>query len=163
MRYSDRVEPDGAGGYQWSYDPGAHGNRRPLWQMLAISGAVWAVIAIALLAVAGGRYLKDALIFVLGTGAGIVGLPALIWLLIPTVLDYHLTEAYIEAWPKGRSSGIHRFQYVRRVTLRPDKDEIYLRFALGGLQILVPPEDYDLVLKAIQDKVPPGTEIQHDW
>ena len=163
MKFSPRVESDGAGGYRWSYDSREHGNRRPLSMMVKICAAVWAIVAIIMFVIAGGRYLKDALIFAAATCAGTVILPALIWLAMPPVLSFSLTEAHIEAWPKGRSSGIYPFRNVRRVTLRHDRDEIYLHYAVGGLQVLVPPEDYDRVLEYIQDRLPAGTEVQHDW
>ena len=157
--FPKRVTQGDDGAYRWTYDLKAHGNFAALRTMVGVCAAVAVPIALVMLVMTWGFGRAQAALTCLGLLALMVGLPALIWWLSPPDPSFRLAEAEIEAWPKGRNRNLHSLRDVKQVLLRPDIDRIPLRWAVTGLHIYVPPEDFDLVLEHILARVPEGTEI----
>ena len=147
------------GAYRWTYDMKAHGNSTQFWFMVKVCAAVAAPIGLVMLVLIWQYGAAQAILSVLFLWAVTVLLPALIWRLAPPNPSYRMSETEIEAWPKGKNRNIHAFKGLKRMTLRPDIDRIHLKWALGGLHVYVPPEDYGLVKDFILSHVPAGVEV----
>ena len=159
--FPDRVAQGGDGAYYWTYDMKAQGNSAPFWTMVFIGAAVFVPVALIMLFLTWQYGALQAALACLSLLAIGVALPALIWKLQPPSLKYRMTEAEIQSWPKGRGNNIHHFEGVRRVTLRPDIDRVQLRWAVFGLHVYVPREDYSGVVEYILAHVPQGAEVVH--
>ena len=159
--FPKHVTEESEGVYRWTYKLKENGNNAPLRTMVRICLAVSLPITLIMLALIWSYGALQAVLSVLGLLAGLVGLPVLIWILLPPNPSYKMTEKQIESWPKGKGVNIHPFDGVKRVTLRPDIDRILLHEALGGLHVYVPREDYDFVREYILARVPQGTEVAY--
>ena len=157
--FPHKVRHDEDGAYRWNYNMKENGNNAPLWFMVGICSAIGVPIALIMLVLIWPYGAQQAVLSALGLLAGLVGLPALIWKLLPPDPSFKMTETRIESWPKGKGNNIHHFEDVRRVTLRPDIDRIQLHERLGGLHVYVPQEDYDFVREYILARIPKGTEV----
>ncbi len=153
-----KVQQGDDGAYRWTYDTKAQGNSQPRKTMVFISAAVFVPIALIMLFMTWQYGELQALLFCLGLLAIGVGLPALIWVLLPPNPSFKMTEAYIESWPKGKGNNIHHYEGVRRVTMEPRVDRIRLKWAVTGLDVYVPREDYAFVRDYILERVPADAE-----
>ena len=156
--FPKRLQQGDDGAYRWTYDIKAQGNRAPARTMVFICAAIFVPIALIMLFMTWQYGELQALLFCLGLLALGVGLPALIWVLLPQNASYKMTGEYIEAWPKGRGNNIHRYEGVRRVTMEPRIDRIRLKWAVTGLDVYVPREDYAFVRDYILERVPQEAE-----
>ena len=141
----NRVYRDADGAFYWTYAAKAHGNDAMFRGMVKVCAAVFIPIALVVLALTWQFDPLQSALICLGMLALGVGLPALIWRLAPLDPSYMLTEETIEAWPRGRGRNLHFLNDVRQVTLEPDIDCIRLKWVVTGLDIYVPPEDYEMV------------------
>ena len=160
--FPKRVTREESGAYYWTYDLKAHGNNEPLWFMLKICLAVAVPIDLIMLMLTWEYGPGQALLWNAIFLAGMVGLPALIWKLLPPNPSFRMDDKEIEAWPKGRGQNIHAFKDVRRVSLRPDTHCIILKWHITALHVYVPPEDYGFVRDFIIAHVPEGVEMRYN-
>ena len=150
------------GAYRWTYSLRENHNNGPLLMMVRICAAICVPVALVMLALTWGYNPLQAALSTAGFLAVSVGLPALIWVLMPPNPSYKMTEDYIESWPKGKGNNIHRFEGVRRVTMRSDIDCIRLKWRVTGLYVYVPREDFGFVRDFIVDHVPESAEKCYD-
>lgn len=156
--FPDHVAQGSDGAYRWTYDTKAQRNRAPIKTMVFISAAVFVPVALIMLFMTWQYGELQALLFCLGMLAIGVGLPALIWALLPPNPSFKMTEEYIESWPKGKGNNIHRYEGVRRVTMEPRVDRIRIKWAVTGLDVYVPRESYAFVRDYILERVPKDAE-----
>ena len=156
--FPKRLQQGDDGAYRWTYDMKAQGNRTPMRAMVFICAAVFVPIALIMLFMTWQYGELQALLFCLGMLAIGVGLPALIWVLLPPNPSFKMTEEYIESWPKGKGNNIHRYEGVRRVTMEPRVDRIRIKWAVTGLDVYVPRESYAFVRDYILERVPKDAE-----
>lgn len=156
--FPDHVAQGSDGAYRWTYDTKAQRNSAPIKTMVFISAAVFVPVALIMLFMTWQYGALQALLFCLGLLAIGVGLPALIWALLPPNHSFKMTEEYIESWPKGKGNNIHRYEGVRRVTMEPRVDRIRIKWAVTGLDVYVPRESYAFVRDYILERVPKDAE-----
>lgn len=150
--FPDRVTLGEDGSYRWRYDLKAHHNTAPMEMMVKISLAVGVPIALIMLVLTWQYGPLQATLSSLGMLAMLVLLPTLIWKLLPPDPMFRMDEAQIEAWPKGRSSGIYAFKGLTEVTPDPGVDRIILRWRVTRLEVYVPPEDYEFVKAFLMER-----------
>ena len=154
------VEDDGV--CRWTYDLKAHGNDDLFRKMMKILVAIFAPVAVIML-VMGWRFDPlQAVLIALGMAAIGILLPALLWRVMAINPSYEMTAEYIESWPRGKGRNIHTYGGVRRIVLCEDRDLIRLRGRIGGLDMYVPPEDYEWVLAFVLKRVPENTEVTRE-
>ena len=156
--FPHRLQRGDDGAYRWTYAQRAQGNRTPIETMVKVCAAVFVPIAVVMLFMTWSYGAGQALLFTGGMLLMGVGLPTLIWLLAPPNLSFKMTGEYIKSWPKGRGNNIHRYEGVRRVTMEPRVDRIRLKWAVTGLDVYVPREDYAFVRDYILERVPKDAE-----
>lgn len=156
--FPDHVAQGSDGAYRWTYDTKAQRNSAPFKTMVFISAAVFVPVALIMLFMTWQYGALQALLVCLGMLAIGVGLPALIWALLPPNPSFKMTGEYIESWPKGKGNNIHRYEGVRRVTMEPRVDRIRLKWAVTGLDVYVPRESYAFVRDYILERVPGDAE-----
>ncbi len=158
--FPDRVTLYDDGAYRWTYDTRANHNSSQYETMVRICLVVSLPIAVIMLVMTWQYGAAQALLSVLGLLALTVGLPALIWKLSPVNPSFRMSATEIEAWPKGRSRHLHTFDTLRGVQMCSERDLIRLRWALGGMDVYVPAEDFRLVADFIAAHAPSGVGIQ---
>ena len=149
-QFTDRVTLGEDGAYRWRYDLKKNGNSAPMETMVKVCAAIGVPIALIMLAMTWQFDPLQAALIALGFLVLMVGLPALVWKLMPPDPMFKMDETQIQAWPKGKTSGIHRFEGVRDVAFEPDLDRITLRWRVDRLEVYVPSEDYDFVREFIR-------------
>ena len=158
-QFPQRVARGEDGAYRWTYSFRAHHNYGGLWLMVGICAAIGVPVALIMLVMTWPYGHLQAALSALGLVAMVVVLPALIWRLSPPDPSFELTDRTIEAWPKGKGRNLHSLDGVRQVTVRPGEDRVILRFAVTGVHVYIPPEDFDFVREAILACVPEGTPV----
>ena len=73
---------------------------------------------------------------------------------------YRMNDEFVQIQPSGRTSGITRFNEVKRVELYPEINEIRLISRWGKCPVLVRREDYAQIKDHILAHIPQGTEIK---
>ena len=157
--FPHKVRQGDDGAYRWNYNMKENGNNAPFWTMIGICAAIGVPVALIMLVMTWPYGHLQAALSALGLVAMVVVLPALIWRLSPPDPSFELTDRTIEAWPKGKGRNLHSLDGVRQVTVRPGEDRVILRFAVTGVHVYIPPEDFDFVREAILACVPEGTPV----
>ena len=177
--YQPDVRLDEDGFYRWRYtldnyhDRKMYGFQLKFWAIFAIAGAVLG----ALLARVPADQIRQApsqyqtmltqrrlLYAVIGYAVFLIGgllITGLVRLIErgPATYWYRMNNEFIQVQPSSRTSGINRFDEVKRVEVYPDINEIRLIFRFGKSPVLVRKEDLELVKGRILANIPQSVEI----
>ena len=157
--FPDRATPDENGEYRWRYDQKAHCNIDMLVAWARIPFAVTVPMGIYLLLNLWPSGPWRALLWGLTVGVGFELVMLLVYAIFPPSIAFRLANDEIEIWPKPRrSDNIFKLKDVRRITLRPERDLILLKFLLTSERVYVAREDFELVAGLLRERTPQGTE-----
>ena len=158
--YTPRVTLCGDGFYRWSYEVDMSSKGAVFASMVKVC----AIISLALIAVA-AVMTPEIVTYAALAALGIVGLPALLWVILyrgraaRQTMRFGMNEEKIHV-PGLYKSEFTSFSQIRGVTLRPGEHLIELRtITMTLIQIFVPDEDFEFVQGFIVDHVPPSANV----
>ncbi len=158
--YTPRVTLCGDGAYRWAYEADMTAKGAVFASMVKVCGVI------ALLIVAGAALVvPEIAVYAALAGLGIVGLPALLWMIIYRKKDARERMLYEMDEERLRVPGLYKSEYtsfseIRGVTARPAQNLVELRTATMTLiQVFVPEEDFEFVKSFIISRVSPMAKV----